>query len=280
MTDAPAGQPPVQGALPLYKSPEPINVQSHKALGVKYSDKPFEFLAETHFSPVTLGEFAPASTRYPVIFLGDNKTPVAAMGLRQGENVFVDPKTFEFERYAYLPAYVRRYPFVAATHREQKDRFTVCVDTASPVVTENADQPFFTEDGQPSEFLNRAIDFVRRFEGDVNATETFVAKMNELDLFDQQQATFQPRDEQGQPVGEPQVVASYWAISGDKLKAVSPEVLAELRDNTYLAAIYAHMMSLANWDMVINRVMARQNAGQDGSNRIAPQSDIAPPPEG
>ena len=270
MTDAPAGQAAVQGSLPLYKKPEPINVQAHKGKGVKYSDKPFEFLAGTHFVPVTIGEFAPCCGRYPVIFLGDNKTPVAAMGLRQGENVFVDPNTFEIEKFSYLPAYVRRYPFVAASHNDEEGRFTVCVDAQSPIFSDNPDQPFFTEGGEPTDFLNRAIDFVRRFEGDVKATQDFVAKLTELDLFDQQQATFQPRDQQGQPTGDPQVVASYWAVSGEKLRAVSPEVLAELRDNTYLAAIYAHMMSLSQWETLINRVMVRQGA----ENSV----DATPPP--
>ena len=271
MTDAPATQPTVQGSLPLYKKPVPLNVEAHKGKGVKFSKRPFEFLATTHFVPVTLGEFAPSSWRYPVIFLGDNKTPVAAMGLRQGENLFVDAKTFEFERFAYLPAFVRRYPFVAASHDQDKERFTVCVDEGSELFSDKPDEPFFNKDGKPSDFTNRAIDFVRSFEGDVRNTEAFVKKMNELELFDQQQATFQPRDNQGQPQGDPQVVASYWAVSGEKLKALPADKLAELRDNTYLAAIYAHMMSMAHWETLINRTAARNGGGQ-------PAAQPAPPP--
>lgn len=274
MTDAPAGQPSVQGTLPLYKKPEPINVQAHKNMGLKYDDKPFEFLADTHFVPVTMGEFAPCTGRYPIIFIGDNKTPVAAMGLRQGENMFVDPNTFAFEQFAYLPAFVRRYPFVAASHSEDKERFTVCVDVESKLISDKPERPFFTEAGEPTDFLNSAIDFVRRFEGDVKSTQEFVAKMTELDLFDQQQATFQPRDAQGQPQGEPQTVASYWAISGEKLRALSGDQLAELRDNTYLGAIYAHMMSLAQWETLINRTLIRQGA-QPAQGASAPP----PPPE-
>jgi len=179
MTDAPAGQPAIQGSLPLYKKPEPINVETHKGKGLTYSDKPFEFLAETHFVPLTVGEFAPACGRYPIIFLGDTRTPVAAMGLRQGENLFVDPKTFEMERFAYLPAYVRRYPFVSAAHRDQSDRFTVCIDAGSSLYSDNPDRPFFTEAGEPTDFLNQAIEFVRTYEADVKNTQDFVARMRE-----------------------------------------------------------------------------------------------------
>ncbi|MCR9130282.1 MAG: SapC family protein [Alphaproteobacteria bacterium] len=275
MTDAPASQPAIEGALPLYKKPEPINVQSHKGMGLKYNDTPFKFLAETHFVPITVGEFAACSGRYPIIFLGDTRTPVAAMGLRQGDNLFVDTTTYEMERYAYLPAFVRRYPFVAASHKDQQDRFTVCVDVESELLSDQPERPFFTEDGQPTEFLNQAIDFVRRFETDVKATMDFVGRMKELDLFDQQQATFQPRDQQGQPVGDPQTVASYWAISGEKLRNLSADTLAGLRDNTYLAGIYAHMMSLQQWEMLINRAVVRQNGGANGATPPPP-----PAPEG
>lgn len=265
MTDAPASQPTVQGALPLYKKPEPLSAQAHKGKGLKYNDKPFKFLAETHFVPVTIGEFAACCGRYPIIFLGDNRTPVVAMGLRQGENLFVDPKTFEMEPFAYLPGFVRRYPFVAASHKDEQDRFTVCVDVESDLFSSKPERPFFESDGKPTDFLNQAIDFVRRFETDVKATQDFVARMNELELFDQQQATFQPRDQQGQPSGEQQTVASYWAISGEKLRALPAKKLAELRDSADLAAIYAHMMSLPQWESLINRAVFRQNGAVQGA---------------
>lgn len=259
MADAAANKPTLSGSLPLYKNPEPLNPQEHQGKGLRYSDRPFDFLKDSHFVPVTLGEFGAASARFPIIFLGENKTPVAAMGLQAGANLFVDPETGNYERFAYLPAFVRRYPFVAANHGPESDRFTVCVDTGSHLFSDNPEQPFFNDKGEPTEFTNRAIDFVRRFESDVALTEAFVKRLNELDLFDQQQATFQPRNANGEPQGEPQVVASYWGVSGEKLQKLDPKVLAELRDNTYLGAIYAHMLSMPQWETLIARASFRNN---------------------
>ncbi len=276
MADAPAGQITVSGTLPLYKSPEPINPLAHGGKGLKWTDRAFDFLSEAHFVPVTIGEFAAASASYPIIFLGEQKTPVVAMGLAQGNNLFVDLKDGSFERYHYLPAYVRRYPFVSASHTEDKDKFTVCIDTGSKLYSDNPDEPFFDGD-QPTPFLQRAIDFVQRFESDVAATRTFVEKMEELDLFDQQQATFQPRDAQGNPVGEQQIIATYQAISGEKLQAIDPKALAELRDtNAYLGAIYAHMLSVGRWEILINR--GNQRAAELSANS-GPANSVTPPPE-
>ncbi len=274
MADAAANQPSVSGQLPLYKKPEPLNAGQHKGKGLRFSDRPFDFLAGTHFVPVTLGEFGSCSGRFPVIFIGENRTPVACMGLRAGENLFVD-EDGRFEPWTYLPAYVRRYPFVSAVHPDSTDRFTVCIDAGSELISDQPNEPFFNEAGEPTDYTQRAIDFVRRFESDVTATNTFVEAVKALDLFDQQQATFQPRDAQGQPQGEPQVIASYWAISGEKLRGLPAEKLAELRDNTYLGAIYAHMLSLPNWETLISRA-ARRATSAAAANGAAP---IASPPE-
>jgi len=271
MADTPANaEPQLTGSLPLYKNPQPLSQTQHKGKGLKFGSEPYGFLRDTHFVPLTLGEFGSACGRYPIIFLGEKQVPVAAMGLQPGANLMVGADG-QFEDFAYVPAFVRRYPFVAASHSDDRERFTICVDTGSHLFSDNPDQPFFKEDGSPTEFTERAVEFVRRFEADSAATTAFVERMRELDLFDKQDATFQPRDQQGNPVGEPQVIANYWAISGDKLKAASPEVLAELRDNAYLGAIYAHMLSIAQWELLIARAARRQQgpAGQAG---------MAPPP--
>jgi len=278
MADAAANQPSISGQLPLYKQPEPLNATQHKGKGLRFMDRPFDFLRAAHFVPVTLGEFGAASGRYPIIFLGDNRTPVATMGLREGDNLFVDDQG-RFEPWTYLPAYVRRYPFVSAVHGDAGgDRFTVCIDAGSDLISDQPNEPFFDEKGEPTDYTQRAIDFVRRFEADVANTNQFVAKMKELDLFDQQTANWTPRDAQGNPQGEPQSVATYWAISGQKLRELPAEKLVELRDNTYLGAIYAHMLSLPHWDTLIQRALERANRGAS-ANGQAPASDISAPPE-
>jgi hypothetical protein len=222
-----------------------------------------------------MGEMGRAGTCYPIIFIGEAKIPVAVMGLQQGHNVFVDPETGQFEQDCYLPAYIRRYPFVAATHPDEKERFTVCVDAGSHLISDKPDQPFFTEDGQATEFLNGAIDFVQRFESDVAATNTLIERLNELGLFEQQQTNWTPRDQRGQPQGDPVMLATYWGISTEKFRALDGETLANLRDSGVLGAIYAHMLSQSQWDMVVARANRR---GLNPAARPQAASDAPPPP--
>ena len=263
MTDTTAqtdGQ--LAGTVLFYNRPEPLSADLHGKLGANPVDKPYAFVGQTHVVPLTVTEFAPAALSFPVVFLGDNKQPVAVMGLRQSENLYVDAAG-DFKAEAYIPAYARRYPFVFAND-EQQGRMILCVDRDAPFIVEGGQVPLF-EDGQPSAYVNQAMEFCNNFEQERQRTDSFVKLLTDLDLFDVREATFTPRDEQGNP-GEPQKLADYFAVSEDKLKALPAEKLAELRDNGALGQIYAHLVSLLGWDRLIAMAFARAAAMPTAAN--------------
>lgn len=254
MTDTTQASGPLSGNVLFYGQPEPLTADLHGKLGVTPADKPYAFVAGTHVVPLTVTEFAPAALTYPVIFVGDQKQPVVAMGLRNGENLFIEDGDIRAD--AYLPAYVRRYPFVFATD-EVEGRMILCIDRAAPFVTEGGEVPLF-ENGQPSAYVQNAMDFCNNFEQERVRTESFVKLLTDLDLFEVREATFTPRNEDG-TTGQPQKLAEYFAVSEDKLKALPAEKLVELRDNGALGQIYAHLISLAGWDRLIALAIGRAN---------------------
>ena len=219
------------------------------------ADKPYAFVAQTNIVPLTVTEFAPAALSYPIIFVGDLKQPVVAMGLRQNDNLFIDNGDFRAD--AYIPAYVRRYPFVFANDDTQ-NRMILCIDRGAAFVSENAEIPLF-EGEQPSAYVNNAMEFCNNFEQERLRTESFVKLLTDLDLFETREANFTPRNADGTP-GEVQKLAEYFAVSEDKLKALPAEKLVELRDNGALGQIYAHLVSLLGWDRLIAMAFARAAA--------------------
>ena len=86
----PGGQPELTGQVMFYKKPEPLSLERHRNLGVKQIAAPFSFLKGSHAVPITVSEFGVVATCYPIIFVGQEKTPVAVMGVRQNENEYVD----------------------------------------------------------------------------------------------------------------------------------------------------------------------------------------------
>jgi len=47
----------VSGNVMFYQNPQPLTKDKHDKFGVKQTDKPFEFMAEQHFLPLTAPEF-------------------------------------------------------------------------------------------------------------------------------------------------------------------------------------------------------------------------------
>ena len=105
-SQTPAAGAELSGNVMFYNQPEPLNPQVHGSLGVNFTDRPFSFVTKTHVVPITVTEFAPCSLSYPVVFVGENKTPLCVMGLRDGENLFVDAEGKWDAKY--IPAFVRR----------------------------------------------------------------------------------------------------------------------------------------------------------------------------
>jgi hypothetical protein len=260
MTQVDAG---VTGSVMFYRQPEPLNKDSHGGLGVTPVDTPFAFTAEAHILPLTVPEFPVAALTYPIIFIGDAKMPGAVAGIRQGQNLFVN-EDGSYEAGAYLPAFVRRYPFVLA-HNPGEEQMIVCIDRQSPLISDTPQLPFF-ENGEPTDFTKNAIQFCNEFEQQRAMTDSFLAMAKELDLFEVRQTTYTPRDRMGNAAGEPQLIAEYFAIAETRVNALPAEKLAELRNNGALAVIYAHMMSLNGWDKLIARATIRANQAPVAAN--------------
>ena len=251
MTDT--TQSPLEGTVLFYKQPEPLDPAQHQTLGVNAADKPYAFVGQTNFVPLTVTEFAAAALSYPVIFMGAQKQPAAVMGLRSGENLSVSAQG-DFRPDAYIPAFVRRYPFVYADDKVNQ-RLVLCIDRGAEIVAEGGQNPLFV-DGQPSDYTKMAMEFCNSFEQERLRTESFVKLVEELGLLEIREANFTPRNPDGTS-GAPQKLAEYYAVSEDKLKALPAEKLAELRDNGALGQIYAHLVSLLGWDRLIAMTMLR-----------------------
>ena len=253
----------LSGQVMFYRQPEPLSIEKHRGLGVKRIDQPFQFLLAAHVVPITVNEFGIAAGTFPVIFAGANKTPLAVMGARAGENVFVSP-TGDVDPEAYLPAFARRYPFVFAADNSG-ERLVLCVDRAAPMIGNNPDVPLFDGD-QPSQYTQEAMEFCKEFERHRRTTETFISLLNEMNLFEQKNVSIANRKADG--TEEQQVIAEYFAIDEEKLTNLPNDQFLKLKDNGALGPIYAHMVSLLQWPKIIQRAMYRFQATADGQARM------------
>ena len=255
----------VSGAVLFYTRPEPLNVEQHAKYGLKRMDKPFSFAANAHLVPLTVTEFSVAALSFPIIFVGDDRQPAVVMGLRDGENLYVN-ESGDFDFDSYIPAFMRRVPFVFANDTSQQ-RMILCIDAGSPMVDPNGGDVALFENGQPTPYTEGVMNFCKEFEGERARTEDFVRLLKELDIFETKKATFTPPAGPDGVQPPTQDVAEYVAISEEKLAALPDAKLGELVRNGALQQCYVHLASLGNWDRLIARALRRQNA--------APANDVA-----
>jgi SapC len=250
------GEGPIAGRVILYQNPQPLALETHGKLGLKNIDRPFAFVEQTHFVPLTVQEFGVAATCMPIIFSPDKKTALAVLASRSGENLFVS-KDGDWEVDAYVPAFIRRYPFIFAAD-DQNENFVVCIDEGAPMIGENADIPFF-ENGEPTAYTKGALEFLQDFERQRRATDDWIALVNEMDLLEEKSVTFTPSNPDGSQ-GETIKIADYIAVSEEKLQALPQDKFLKLKETGAMGAIYAHLVSLLQWQKLVQRTLRLNNA--------------------
>lgn len=254
-TDTAPGMGEITGNVLFYTRPEPLNPETHGKLGLKQLQRPFAFAKIAHVVPLNVTEFSLSALGNPVIFIGEERMPVAVLGLNAGQNMFV-AEDGAYEVGVYIPAYIRRFPFVFAND-QQREQLVLCIDRGAEMIGENPDTPFFDEKGEPTDYTKNCMQFCNDYEVERRRTESFVQLLKDLDLFENREAAFQPMNQDGTP-GERQLIAEFYAVSEDKLRALPGDKLKELMDNGALAQIHAHLMSLAGWDRLIAIQLNRQ----------------------
>ena len=253
----------LSGNVLFYSKPEPLSNETHGKLGLRRIDRPFAFAAGAQAVPLTVTEFGLASLSYPVIFAGDRKQPLAVMGVAGDANMFLLASGY-FEVGIYVPAYVRRYPFVLAND-DARQQLVVCIDRNAPMLGDLPDLPFFDPAGQPTEYTKNCIQFCNDYEAEIRRTESFVGLLTELDLFETRKTTYTPTQPDG-TAGQPQEIAEYFAVSEERLKALPDDKIRALLDNGALNQIFAHLNSLAGWDKLIAIALSRQNSATAAAN--------------
>ena len=227
----------------FYDNPVMISLERHGALQLR-APLDFSFARSTNAVPLTLAEMPLAAQWYPIAFAaGEASRPVAILGLREGENLFVGSDG-AWREGAYVPIYVRRYPFIL---RQEDDLVALCIEEAGDVLISTGGAPLFAG-GQPAELLQSAMQFCRSAQAAERATIPFVEGLKALDLLDGRTAMI------AMPDGAKMSLSGFLTIDEARLRALSDESFLDLRRRGWLSAIFSQIQSTLNWGRLADRV--------------------------
>ncbi|HET8611350.1 MAG TPA: SapC family protein [Sphingomonas sp.] len=208
------------------------------------------FVKNIHAIPLLAEEFIPAQRCYPIVFsIGDNPVPLALMGLNEGVNVFAD-ENGAFPDHIYVPAYVRRYPFMLARLRPEAEELSLCFDPTSEALGPFDEGAKLFDGDQPSEQTKSILGFCESFEQAAQTTSAFLQELKSNDLLIDGEAAIQV---DGQP--QPYVYRGFQTVSEDALKNIRGDLARRWMQNGLLPLVYAHLFSLGHMTMIFARQM-------------------------
>lgn len=230
---------PQENSLPLmYQDLQPLTSVEHRTWKTRSTDDA-PFLSKMHAIPLLVDEFVSAQRYFPIVFsLGDNPVPLALMGLNEGVNVFVNEKGALLNP-TYVPAYIRRYPFMLARVDTESESLSLCFDPKSGLVGDFEEGNTLFDGDKPSATTQNIMKFCEEFEIAAQRTNAFMDDLNKSGLLIDGEVTIQPNEQ-----SQPSIYRGFKMVDEEKLRNLKGDELRKFNQNGMLPLILAHIFSL------------------------------------
>ena len=225
--------------LLFYENAVPVSSARHKKMSVR-TGADYKFAEKVNSVPLTVIEFGQAAIEYPIVFTGNADTvmPCAILGATATKNLFVKPDGSWGGKY--VPAFVRRYPFVFAQDAGGKQLILHIDESFEGCNEKDRGERLFDSEGNQTQYLKSVLTFLQ-----------------ELDLLRPMEAQF------SLPSGERQSLSGFQTVDREKLKAVSNEDLGKMMRTDELECIYLHLGSLRHFGSLAERFSLDGDMGEE-----------------
>lgn len=239
--------------LLIYESAVPVSSGRHAGWSVEVGTD-YSFSRNVNAVPLMAVEIPNAATEYAVVFSGSDDTimPVVILGMRGNENLYLTMQGGWQAKY--LPAFVRRYPFVFSSSADGAT-FTLCIDESYPGCNQQGrGERLFDEHGKPTPYVENVLKFLEQYQIEFRRTQAFCGKLLALGLLEPMRA------QANLATGERFALTGFMAVNRERLKALPAEALADLAKTDALELLYLHLHSMRNFSGMMDRLGARRSA--------------------
>lgn len=238
--------------MAYYEKPVLLDRDKHRSCRVRPGTS-FAFAERANSLYVAGAEFGEAAKEYAIVFTrgpAGKTVPVAMLGLRTRENLFIAEDGSWDARY--IPAFVRRYPFVLAELPGQS--LGVCIDEAYGGFSETEGEALFDAQGQETPFLRNALDFLAQYQREYLRTEAFCQALEQADVLTEMNARADLVD------GRSFTVNGLMVVDEKKLLALPDATALSLFRSGGLHLVSLHLASLSNMQRLVDRLARRKAA--------------------
>ncbi|TMN66308.1 SapC protein [Pseudoalteromonas sp. S1727] len=222
---------------------EIFSLEKHKKYSVKISEE-YSHASHLHMVSIVPSEIAKVALNFPISFIKsktDSYHMVAILGLQAGSNVFIDDGHFET---VYVPQNISKYPFSLAKNAEGDIVIAINSDELNDLGEGVA---LVAGDGQPSAYMIEKQKQLKHLAEQEVICNQFIETLNELGLLIEQRFKFDLGD------GNKQQISGLFSVDRELLNALSDDDLLSLQKNGMLEAIYSHLISLGQFQRLIDK---------------------------
>jgi hypothetical protein len=244
--------------LLIYETAVPVSPARHGKHSVEVGGN-YAFSAGVNAVPLMAVEILRAATEYAVVFtaVGEDVMPAVVLGVKGDQNLYLAADGHWNAKY--IPAFIRRYPFVFAASADAKT-LTLCVDEAYPGLnTKGRGARLFDDDAKPTPYVERVLTFLKEYQAHFVRTQVFGRRLKEFGLLEPMQAKVTT------PTGATLSLTGFMAVSRAKLRELSGEQLSALAKTDELELLYLHLYSMRNFADVKDRLIGALPAEADES---------------
>jgi hypothetical protein len=235
----------------LYTKPVALDRAAH-AKKHFVPPKDHRFASGATHVPLGMVELAFAARHYPIVFPASAPAgALAILGLEAGKNLFFDAQG-NWAEDLYIPAYIRRFPFVFTTAPE--GQFVLCVEETANVLADQGDAPLFDAEGKPGKIVQDALRFAGDFHAQVTLGHAFGDALNAQGLLFDNKAQVQL------PGGRDVTLQGFRTLDPEKFDKLGDAVYLDWRNKGWVAAVHCHLLSLGHWQTLANRAARRAKA--------------------
>jgi len=225
----------------MFEKAEILDRWKHQGLGYKPASD-YRYASSLMACPIAHSEMTKVSREYPIVFSNQEKRiPLAHFSVKEKTNAFVNAdNNWNAD---YIPAHVRRYPFVLGD-KGDGENFYIMADSRGLCNDHDAEELFQnSSDEKEGEkgVIGRATDFLVGFERELKATEALIAPLYEYDILAPKTVTLEQRG------NAPVHVSGVLLVDRPKLAALNDSVLGTWARSGLLDLVSLHLASQENW---------------------------------
>lgn len=229
----------------------PLSSEAHGDWSLKMEEG-YGFARGMSAVSLALMELPAAAREFVIVFAreGDGVAPRVVLGLRNGENLYVEPDGSWGA--SYVPAMLRQYPFVIGRVKDS-DQSLLSIDQGyAGFNTKGEGKALFDANGEPSEFVAKTREFANQLATSSSQTARFCKTLQELEILSPMRLTLTAAN------GEKREITGFQAVSRDALKALPDDKIKDLLQSNMMELIFLHLQSLGNLRSLASRIPKKE----------------------